>query len=268
MSAATLATYGEATSMQLAQSHMNETTLLPDARQIARQRMLNDNIGLVHFVARQVARGMRIDLEFDELISAGTLGLMAAADAFDPSRGLAFSTFATPRIRGAMLDELRRQDHVPRSIRRKGRDLKTAREALNRAGNTEPTDRETAQQLGVDIETLWQWQSDVETSVRIPLDDTPSDDGAPTQAEMLAGVCEDDIEDRVTHSQEVDHLRDAIMTLKEQERIVLSLYYYEDLKLHEIAMALGITESRVSQIRTKALGNLRTKMAHLRAPIR
>ncbi|MBX9928090.1 MAG: FliA/WhiG family RNA polymerase sigma factor [Gemmatimonadaceae bacterium] len=232
----------------------------------ARQRLLNDHLGLVHFVARQVARGLAVEMDFDELVSAGAVGLMNALESFDPKRGLAFSTFAAPRIRGAILDELRRQDHVPRSIRRKTREINAARDALGRELKRAPSAAETAAHMGVDLETLWRWQSDVENAVQLPLDRRAqtSDETAPTPAEVLAIDEDDSVEDRITHSQEVEILREAIMTLKDQERTVLSLYYFEELKLHEIAHILGLTESRVSQIRTKALGRLRTVMAPLR----
>lgn len=233
--------------------------------ELNRQRLLNEHLGLVHFVARQISRGHRGDIELDELLSAGTLGLTAAIDSFDPSRGLAFSTFATPRIRGAILDELRRQDHVPRSVRRKTRDLKSATDALSRDG-FKPSDKEMAEHLGVDLETLRRWQVDVEGVVQVSLDGPSSapDDSGPTPAEVMAGEVDDKIEDEITHRQEVEVLADALVELKEQERVVLSLYYYEDLKLHEIAMALGVSESRVSQIRTKALSKLRDRMSPLR----
>lgn len=232
----------------------------------ARQQLLSEHLGLVHFVARQVARGLAVDMDFDELVSAGTLGLMNALESFDAKRGLAFSTFAAPRIRGAILDELRRQDHVPRSIRRKTREINAARESLSRQLSRPVTDRETAEQLGVDVETLWRWQADVEGAVHLPLDrsSTPQDDGGVTPVEQLITEDENEIETQLNHEQEVDHLRAAIMKLKEQERIVLSLYYYEELKLHEIAEILELTESRVSQIRSKALSRLRTQIGMLR----
>lgn len=232
----------------------------------ARDQLLNEHLGLVHFVARQVARGLAVEMDFDELVSAGTLGLMNALESFDAGRGLAFSTFAAPRIRGAILDELRRQDHVPRSIRRKTREINAARESLSRQLSRPVTDRETAGQLGVDVETLWRWQADVEGAVHLPLDrsTSPQDDTGVTPAEQLVTDDENPIEQQLNHEQEVDHLRAAIMKLKEQERVVLSLYYYEELKLHEIAEILGLTESRVSQIRSKALSRLRTTMGALR----
>src|SRR5688500_8282396 len=126
----------------------------------ARERLLGEHLGLVHFVARQIARGISVEADFDELVSAGTIGLVNALESFDLGRGLAFSTFAAPRIRGAILDELRRQDHVPRSVRRKARDIGAARDALTRLHKRAPDDREVAEHLGVDLETLWRWQAD------------------------------------------------------------------------------------------------------------
>jgi RNA polymerase sigma factor for flagellar operon FliA len=231
-----------------------------------RDHMVEAHLGLVHFIARQLANGMRADIEFDELVSAGTLGLIAAVESFDASRGLAFSTFATPRVRGAMIDELRRQDHVPRSVRRKARDLRAAHEQLGGASGARPSDDDTAALLGIDVRTLWRWEADAEGSVLVPLDTTPADDtGGVSEAELLGGISDDDVEQRVGVAHEIDHMRDAILALKEQERLVLALYFYEDLKLHEIAMALGVTESRVSQIRTRALASLRGKLISMRA---
>ncbi len=235
----------------------------------ARETLLKEHLGLVHFVARQLARGLASEAEYDELVSCGTLGLMSALDSFDVSRGLAFSTYAAPRIRGAILDELRRQDHVPRSVRKKARDLNAAREKIARRGSTVPTDQETAAELGVDLQTLWRWQADVEGSVQVPIDGGTSshDEGAPTPGETLAGEDDFDIEAKLTFDAEVSILRDALMTLSKQERLVLTLYFYEELKLHEIATILELTESRVSQIRSKALGKLRAHMSPLREQV-
>ncbi len=235
---------------------------------LQRQMLMAENIGLVYFVARQIARGGRGEIELDDLVSAGAIGLTEAVDSFDPSRGLAFSTFATPRIRGAILDELRRQDHVPRSVRRKTRDLKAAADALNHDGH-EATDAEIAAHLNVDLDTVRRWQLDVEGAIHVSLDASTSqnDDDAPSHAEILGGSTDESIEDEVTRQQETDVLAKSLQNLGEQERLVISLYYYEDLKLHEIAIALGVSESRVSQIRTKALSKLRGAMAGLRREV-
>lgn len=234
--------------------------------QTARDRLLEEHLGLVHHVARQVSRTLAVRADFDELVSAGTIGLMTALEGFDATRGLAFSTFAAPRIRGAILDELRKQDHVPRSIRRKTREIAAAREAYQREHGYAPDDRELARQLGVDMDTLWRWQSDVEGAHHIPLDRAPGEreQSAPAPAELLPAGDETGVEDGLTHEQEVAHLKDALLRLKEQERVVLSLYYFEELKLHEIAKVLELTESRVSQIRSKALSKLRVELKPLR----
>lgn len=235
--------------------------------QTARDRLLTDNLGLVHHVARQLSRTLAAKADVDEMVSAGTMGLMSALEGFDPSRGLAFSTFAAPRIRGAILDELRRQDHVPRSVRRKAREIAAARETLQRIFGRAPEPQEMAEHLGVDVPTLWRWEADVENAVHLPLDRQPGDNdsGLASPAEMLADERQDDIEETLNREQEVGLLRDAIMGLKEQERIVLSLYYFEELKLHEIAGVLGLTESRVSQIRSKALGKLKVELGPMRS---
>jgi RNA polymerase sigma factor FliA len=199
-------------------------------------------------------------------VSAGTSWLINAVDGFDGDRGVAFSTFAAPRIRGAILDELRRQDHVPRSIRRKIRDISAAREALTNEDGHGPSDQQLADYLQVDIETFWRWQSEIECSFFVPLD-KPVDDDDPrsgTPSQSVSGVTAAMIEDDLTHQEEVEVLREAIMDLREQERIVLSLYYFEELKLHEIGAIIELTESRVSQIRSRAVAKLRAKMARLR----
>lgn len=136
----------------------------------ARDTLLRENLSLVHHVARKLARRLADDADMDELVSAGTLGLMNAAESFDPGRGLAFSTYAVPRIRGAILDELRRQDHVPRSVRRKTRSIAQAHESLMHLLGRHPSSREVASELGVSCETLYRWTSDVETAVHLPLD--------------------------------------------------------------------------------------------------
>jgi RNA polymerase sigma factor for flagellar operon FliA len=236
--------------------------------QAARDALLTEHLGLVHHVARQMSRTLSVKADFDELVSSGTMGLMAALDAFDHARGLAFSTFAAPRIRGAILDELRRQDHVPRSVRRKAREIHAARETLMRVLGRAPEDPEVAEHLGVDLQTLWRWQGDIESAHHVPLDRTPGDrerDAAPAPSDVLAHEDQHgSVEEKVTREQEVAILKDAIQRLKDQERVVLSLYYFEELKLHEIATVLSLTESRVSQIRSKALGKLRGELAPLR----
>jgi RNA polymerase sigma factor for flagellar operon FliA len=231
----------------------------------ARDAILRENLSLVHHVARQLSRSLAVEADFDELVSAGTIGLMTAVKSFDARRGLAFSTFAVPRIRGSILDELRRQDHVPRSVRRKARDISRAREQLMRQLGRMPEDSEMAHALGTDVHTLWRWQSEVESSVHVSLTATAGDEGGtvPTRAELLSNE-EEGVDERLAREGEVALLREAILRLNDQERTVLSLYYFEELKSADIAEVLGISESRVSQIRSKALGRLRSELDPMR----
>lgn len=228
----------------------------------AREALLNEHLGLVHFVARQLSRSLSSDADFDELLGAGTLGLIGAMESFDVSRGLAFSTFAAPRIRGAILDELRRQDHASRSVRRKARQLGAAREDLARTLGRQPADRELAIHLGMDIPRVWRWETEIEGAMLVSLERSPADDAerfaAPADSLFDESPSIDEILDQ---EERVALLAHALTELNEQERTVLTLSYYEELKLHQIATVLGVTESRISQIRTRALARLRAAMS-------
>jgi RNA polymerase sigma factor for flagellar operon FliA len=251
---------------QMSTTDMQLWTEFSKGSEAARGKLLAEHLGLVHHISRQLSRTLSAQMDADEMVSAGTMGLMSALEGFDPSRGLAFSTFAAPRIRGAILDNMRKQDHVPRSVRRKARELARARETLQRTLGQAPSDAELSSHLGIDMDTLWKWEADVAGAVQISLDYQHNDEDhamlAP--ADFLADQTAD-IEEKMNHEQEVQLLRDAIMQLKKQERIVLSLYYFEDLKLHEIASILTITESRVSQIRSKALAKLKEQLGPMRS---
>jgi RNA polymerase sigma factor for flagellar operon FliA len=239
-----------------------------DDRGAERQAILARHLGLVYHVARQIARSSSVDAEVDELVSAGTIGLIEAYENFDESRGLAFSTFAAPRIRGAMLDELRRQDRVPRAVRRRSRQLAGVSESLSRALGREPKPSELARGLGIDLDTFFKWQAEGACTQQVSLDRAADDVEHPRlPAEFLIGSAGTEIDDELTHRQEAAHLRDAILELGEQERTVLSLHYFEELRLCEVARILGVSESRVSQIRAKAIARLRGKLGGLREAV-
>jgi RNA polymerase sigma factor for flagellar operon FliA len=231
-----------------------------------RETLLAQNVGLVHHVARQLANHLSTAAELDELVSAGSLGLVQAVDSFDRGRGLSFSTYAVPRIRGAILDELRRQDHVPRNVRRRTREMARAREALAASLRRPPTTEELSGHLNVSTDMVRRWELDAEganvssldqplrsDAANATLGDTMMDDRAPAIDELL------------TREQEVARLTRAIGTLKEQERTVLALNFFEGLKLQEIATVLGLSVCRISQIRTAALARLRAALSDLRA---
>lgn len=234
----------------------------------ARDQLASAHLNLVRHVALRVSRAMPRGPEFDDLLSAGTLGLMSAIDSFDLGRGLSFSTFAVPRIRGAILDELRRVDRVPRSVRQRQRAMAAARSRLTERLGRQPEDDEMAHELGIDRLTYWRWHSDAATSEPISIDRPAragaDDDAARALSEVLSASDGDDVETRLTREQEVELLRDAILRLRPRERSVLALYYYEELRMHEIAEVLQVTESRVSQIRTAALASLREALRPMR----
>lgn len=233
----------------------------------ARNAILEEHLSLVHFVARKLARTLSSQVDADEMISVGALGLMRALESFDPSRGLAFSTYAVPRIRGAILDELRRQDVVPRSVRHKRRELSMAREALTKQHGRPARDAEVADRAGIAIETMWRWQCDIERSHQVSLSARGLDNeeaGAFGSPIHYLQSTADQPDERVERDERLALLRRAISELKEQQRVVLSLQYFEDQTLREIGHVLGVTESRVAQIRTKALMNLRAVMSPLR----
>lgn len=234
---------------------------------LARQALLSRHLGLVHHVARQLGARLQGEVELDELVSAGTLGLIHAMDAFDPSRGHSFSTFAVPRIRGAILDELRRLDRVPRSVRRRSRDIAQARAELQRDHGREPTAVEVASRLGVPADVLRKWEHALEGGVHVSLDQA-SDEGpgrAPLPRELLADADRPGVDDRLTLEHEVLQLHAALQDLSPQERNVLALSYFEGLKLQEIGDVLGLSACRISQIRTAALMRLRARLSRLRA---
>lgn len=233
----------------------------------ARGELLELHVGLVHYVARQLANGLADEVEFEDLLGAGTLGLINALQNFEPERGLRFSTYAATRIRGAILDDLRSQDQVPRSVRRKARELHEARRSLSAQLGRVPTMDETARQLGIDVATLWGWLDTLEGTHVTSLDAQAvrdDEDSGVAIIDRIAPATEPDIEHQLNGEQEVVLLRDAIGVLPDRERQVLSLLYFEELTLHEASRIVGLTDSRVSQIRDKALAKLRVQLAPMR----
>jgi RNA polymerase sigma factor for flagellar operon FliA len=230
-----------------------------------RDALINQHLGLVHHVARKLAAHLSTEADLDEMISAGTFGLLQAADAFDGTRGLSFSTFAVPRIRGAILDELRRQDHVPRNVRRRSRDLMRAREALTGTLQRQPTDVELSARMQVAPDVVRRWELDGEWASFASLDQPARHDAATSLADMLSDSDATTAEDALTQEREVERVKEAIMRLKDQERAVLALNFFEELRLPQIAEVLGVSVCRVSQIRSAALAKLRSTLTDLRA---
>lgn len=230
-----------------------------------RRALVAQHVGLVHHVARQLAARLSTEADLAELVSAGSLGLMQAAEAFDASRGLSFSTFAVPRIRGAMLDELRRLDHMPRNVRRRCRDVSRARDALAASLHRAPTAGEVAARIGVPAHQLQRWEFDAHSSVAVSFHQPARAETDATLGDLIADERSESVDTLLTREREIQELKRAIATLREQERTVLALNFFEELKLHEIAEVLNLSVCRISQIRTAALAKLRVALSGLRA---
>jgi RNA polymerase sigma factor FliA len=225
--------------------------------------LTSQHVGLVHHVARQLSRRLHDKVDLDELVSAGSIGLMQAAASYEPERGLTFSTFAVPRIRGSMLDELRRHDHMSRGARRKARAISAAREALTRQLGREPRAAEVAAELNLNPATLRAWEMEVDAAGEVSLDVAPRslrEEGALSAAGAIPDERTPAIDERIGREERVALLAIAIRCLRPQERTVLSLYFYEELTLQEIAHVLGLSASRISQIRAEALAKLRSHL--------
>jgi RNA polymerase sigma factor for flagellar operon FliA len=230
--------------------------------QQARQALIELYAPLVKYVAGRLAMHMPSNVELEDLESYGAFGLLDAVDKFDPERDVKFETYATTRIRGAILDGLRAADWVPRSTRAKAKALEsTIRELTNMLGRM-PTDDEVAAALEMPKERYYQILDEVRGTVLYSLDDLVGGESPDEAVRISELVVHDDlpIDHNLIQAESLAELTAAIEQLSDRERLVLSLYYKDDLTLKEIGHVLGVTESRVSQIHTKAILNLRAKL--------
>jgi len=227
----------------------------------ARNELVRIHAGLVRFTARRLANALSDTVEMDELVSAGNLGLMQAVESFDPSLGHSFSTFATTRVRGAMLDELRRTDPLSRDTRSKARDLQKVRGALSNKFGRRATQKEVAAEAGVELKTLWRLEGEVANGVDLSLEAPLGSDDSDSRVfgDSLPSFTPD-IEIELDRDREREYLREALEDLDKPERQVLSMYYFDEMSLHEIAPHLGVTESGASRIRTRALRQIRDRL--------
>ena len=237
-----------------------------DGDERARERLVVAYSPLVKFIAGRMASGLPSHVEEGDLISYGLLGLIGAIERFDLEREIKFETFAVARVKGAIIDELRSLDWVPRSVRARARDVEKANAKLEGKLQRSPTDEEMAEELKITVEDFQNALLEIANSSVLALDDlwTFADpEGGGGQISVLDTITDPnavDPESEAQSSEVKDRLADAIESLPERERLVIALYYYENLTLREIGEVLGVTESRVSQLHTKAI--LRLK-AHL-----
>ena len=226
-----------------------------------REQLILHYSPLVKYVAGRVAVGLPASVEHADLVSYGIFGLIDAIEKFDPDREIKFETYAMSRIRGAIIDELRTIDWVPRSVRAKARDVERAYAALEAELHRTPTEAEVAQRLGLRLDELHQVFSQVSFVNVVALDELVAPAGERGDQLSLGDTLRDTrAEDPVVafESEETKYLlARAINALPEREKIVITLYYYEGLTLAEIGRVLGVTESRICQVHTKAVLALR-----------
>jgi RNA polymerase sigma factor for flagellar operon FliA len=235
-----------------------------------RDRLILTYAPLVKYVAGRVGSGLPAHVDEEDLVSYGLLGLMGAIDRFDPSRDIKFETFAIARIKGAIIDELRSLDWVPRSVRSRARDIERAMAELERNLHRAPTDEEIATKLGITEEELDDSLTDISRSSIAALDELWTISGSSGGDQVaLIDTIEDttgpDPQGALAQTELREALGEAIARLPEREKLVVTLYYYEELTLREIGDVLGVTESRVSQLHTKAILRLKARLAGGRA---
>lgn len=235
-----------------------------------REAFINQYAPLVKFVAGKVMANMPGSVEFDDLVSFGVFGLMDAVDKFDPAKDVQFKTYAVTRIRGAIYDELRKDDWVPRSIRQKSRELDEGTQSLEAKLGRTATREEIAEHFGISLQEYNTLALKVSGSSLLSLNETSKRVDESDRTSLLESIespssLQPDI---IIEKGEVRRLIvEAIHELPEKEKMVLVLYYYEDLTLKEIGQVLEVTESRVSQLHTKAITRLRTKLSHIKKGI-
>src|SRR3954449_3379139 len=238
------------------------------ADQALRERLILHYSPLVKYVAGRVGVGLPPNIEQADLVSYGIFGLIDAIEKFDLERAIKFETYAISRIKGAIIDELRAIDWIPRSVRYKAREVEKAYAALEARLHRTPTEAEVAQELGIALEDLHTIFSQVSFVNVVALDELMSAGQERGDKLSLVDTLEDTkAEDPVQafESEETKYLlAKAINTLPEREKIVVTLYYYEGLTLAEIGQVLGVTESRICQMHTKAVLQLRGKLAENR----
>ena len=220
---------------------------------------------LVKYVAGRMSSGLPAHVDEADLISYGLGGLIFAIQRFDLSREIKFETYAITRIRGAIIDELRSLDWVPRSVRARAREIEGVNMKLESRLQRAPTDEEMARELEIEVEEFHEALLQISNSTIVALDELWSvSDSSGDQVSLLDTIPDHGAPDpqaMVDQSELRDRIADAIAALPEREKLVIALYYYENLTLREIGEVLGVTESRVSQLHTKAVLRLRSKLA-------
>lgn len=229
----------------------------------ARERLILQYSPLVKYVAGRVSVGLPATIEQADLVSYGMFGLIDALEKFDLEKGVKFETYAIARIKGAIIDELRSIDWIPRSVRSKARDVEKALTALEARLRRTPTEQELAGELHISIKDLRQTLTQVSLVSLVALDESFSGEDSERQA-LVDTLQDPKAADPEASYEDVEQralLAEALNRMSEREKTVIVLYYYEGMTLAQIGTVLGVTESRVCQLHTKAVLGLRAKMA-------
>ncbi|MDE3105268.1 MAG: FliA/WhiG family RNA polymerase sigma factor [Acidobacteriota bacterium] len=229
-----------------------------------RDRLLLEHLPTVRYVARRIHERLPQHVEFDDLVSAGVVGLIDAFAKFDHQKNVQFKSYAQFRIRGAILDSLRTLDWSPRELRRKGRAAEDAIRSLTQSLGRAPLEQEIAAAMGLSLEEYQLLLGELKGLEIGSLHMERSEDSGDEELAYIPGSPEEDPLFRCLQGEMRQRLIDAIDALPEKERLVLTLYYYEELTMKEIGKTLGVVESRVSQIHSSAVLRLRAAFADLR----
>lgn len=231
-----------------------------------RAKVIGEFSPLIKYIASRIAIRLPPHIDLNDLINAGVIGLIDAIEKFDATKQIKFKTYAEFRIRGAILDELRSMDWVPRSVRQKARKVEDAYTRLEYTLGRPASDAEVAREMNVDIDSFHKLLSETASVSLLSLDDLGENDADLSKRNLLEYILQDE-KDWPSHKIRYAEVREivarGIMGLPDKERMVVSLYYYDELTMKEIGHVLKFTESRVSQIHTKAILRLRSKMQKL-----
>jgi RNA polymerase sigma factor for flagellar operon FliA len=229
------------------------------------ERMLIEHLPIVRFLARRIHERLPQHVDMEDLVSAGVVGLMDAFGKFDPTKRVQFRSYAQFRIRGAILDSLRTLDWSPRELRRKGRAVEETIRILTARMGKVPGETEIAAEMGLSIEEYQQLLGDLKGLEIGTLHVERNEESGEEELAYVPGRPEEDPLFRCLRGELEDRLTEAISELPERERLVMTLYYYEEMTMREVGLALGVVESRVSQIHASAVVHLRAALKDLAA---
>ena len=225
------------------------------------EKLMIEHLPIVRFIARRIHERLPQHVPIEDLYSAGVVGLLDAFGKFDPSKQVQFRSYAQFRIRGAILDSLRTLDWSPRELRRKGRAIEQAIQILTAQFGRAPNDLEIAHQMQIDLPSYQQLLGELKGLEIGTLHSERSEDSGEEELVYLPNRPEDDPLFRYLHAEMRERLTAAIGDLPERERLVMTLYYYEETTMKEIGLILGVVESRISQIHASAVLHLRARLA-------